>query len=31
MLGEQPAAIVSDMDGAERARLAQLLSSPSAP
>jgi anti-sigma factor (TIGR02949 family) len=30
-LGEQPAAIVSDMDAAERARFADLLSSPSAP
>jgi len=30
-LGAQPAAIVSDMDAAERARFADLLSSPSAP
>ena len=30
-LGEQPAAVVSDMDAAERARFADLLSSPSAP
>lgn len=31
MLGDQPAAIVSDMDAAERARFADLLRSPSAP